>query len=199
MTEKETPPAIGGVSRRRFLISTSATLGLAAAASTGLVGFAPSAQARIDESGNRQLTFVNLHTDERLTAAYRKNGRVDPGALRDINYILRDWRTDEVTDMDVETLDILFDLRGRVDSDAPVEIISGYRSPRTNRMLAARSGGVARRSLHMYGKAIDLRLPDQNLVEVARTALRMRRGGVGLYRRSGFVHIDSGRPRHWNF
>jgi uncharacterized protein YcbK (DUF882 family) len=199
MKKQETPSLTGGIDRRGFLRATSAGLGMAAVATTGILTPTRGASARLTESGARELSFVNLHTGERLTAAYKVDGRLDPGALRDINYVLRDWRTDDVIDMDVDTLDIVFDLQQTLGSTAPVEIISGYRSPRTNAMLAARSNGVARRSLHQYGKAIDINLPDQEIMDMARTAFRMGRGGVGAYRRSGFVHVDSGRPRKWNF
>lgn len=193
------PSMAGGIDRRGFLRAASGGLGLAAVASAGILTPTRGATARLTERGARELTFVNLHTGERVSAAYKVDGRLDPGALRDVNYVLRDWRTDEVTDMDVDTLDFIFDLQQTLGSNSPVEVISGYRSPRTNAMLAARSNGVARRSLHQFGKAVDINLPDQNLLDIAQTAFRMGRGGVGVYRRSGFVHVDSGRHRKWNF
>lgn len=145
----------------------------------------------------RTLSLVSLHTGERLTAAYVREGRYDQGALGEIDQILRDWRSGDTRRMDPRLLDLLYLLRRRVGGRGPFEVISAYRSPDTNAQLAARSGGVAKKSQHMLGKAIDVALPDASLQSLHREALALRAGGVGLYSKSGFVHLDTGRVRRW--
>ena len=145
----------------------------------------------------RSLSFVNLHTDEKLKVTYFEKGRYVPGALEEVNYILRDFRNDQVKDIDTELLDKLAVMHRKLRSNAPFEIISGYRSPQTNAMLHARSGGVASKSQHLLGKAIDIRLSDRDLKDVQRAALELGGGGVGFYPKSGFVHLDTGRERSW--
>ncbi len=182
-------------SRRRFLFHVGA--GAAAAATVGLVPAGSALAARLGLPPERSLSFRSLHTGERLTARYVRGGQHDAEGLAAIDHILRDWRTGEVYRMDRGVLDLLYAVRRRLDSDAPIEIISAYRSPKTNAKLAGRSGGVAKRSLHMRGMAIDFRLPERDLAAVHRTALDMKAGGVGLYTRSGFLHVDTGRVRRW--
>lgn len=174
------------INRRNFL-SSGIALG---------VGLSPLV-AHAGLSQNRALSFLNLHTGETEAATYLVGGRYDSGALRAINWILRDWRTDEQAPMDVGLLDFLFDLRASLRTDEPFQIISGYRSPKTNAALAAKSNGVAKKSLHMKGMAADIRLAKQDLDRVVDAARAMKRGGVGRYVRSNFVHVDVGRPRSW--
>ena len=145
----------------------------------------------------RDLAFVSLHTGERLSTTYARAGSYVPEALHEIDHVLRDWRTGEAVAMDRGLLDLLFALRRKVGSTAPLEIISGYRSPKTNAQLSAKSGGVAKRSLHMRGMAVDVRLPDRDLALLHRAARELEAGGVGLYSKSGFIHIDTGRVRYW--
>lgn len=145
----------------------------------------------------RKLSFVNLHTNERLSSAYWQNGSYQPGALKDINHLLRDWRTGDVKEIDVRLLDVLWELHQRLDSKKPFEVISAYRSPKTNATLASASNGVAKKSLHMQGMAIDINVTDKKLKLVRETAMAMQRGGVGYYPKSGFVHVDIGRVRYW--
>jgi len=145
----------------------------------------------------RNLSFVHLHTNERLSVTYWSDGRHQAAALTEINHILRDWRTGEVGIMDPDLLDLLFALKQKLGTAEPFQVISGYRSAKTNALLAGRSAGVARQSLHMDGKAIDIALSGQPLARLRRAALDLRRGGVGYYPDSGFVHVDSGRIRHW--
>ncbi len=121
----------------------------------------------------------------------------DKGALADINHILRDFRTGDVHPIDVQLLDLLTELHRKTGSKQPFQIISGYRSPKTNSMLSAESSGVAKRSMHLDGKAIDIRLADVNLRALHETAVSMKRGGVGMYTASNFVHVDTGRVRYW--
>ena len=145
----------------------------------------------------RQLSFVSLHTNEKLRVTYYNNGNYDRSALRDVSHMLRDWRTGEARSMDPKLLDLLFQLRQRLRTDEPFQVISGYRCPQTNAMLAARSEGVATKSLHMEGKAIDITMSDRRLNQIRQEALNLRMGGVGIYTKTGFVHVDTGRVRQW--
>lgn len=160
-------------------------------------GIASPAIARIAPADYRALSFNNLHTGEKLKIDYWAEGRYIPDALADINHLLRDYRNGEVHEIDPKLLDLLNHLHHRLSSNKPFEVISGYRSPRTNAMLHRRSKGVATHSLHMKGMAIDIRLPDRDLTDLHKTALAMRAGGVGMYTKSNFVHVDVGRVRHW--
>jgi len=175
-------------SRRRFLA------GALAAVTSAAVWPAQSRTLTIDR---RRISFENLHTGERLDTVYWANGVYEPGALREIDVLLRDFRNGEVHRIDPQLLNLLVDLRARLDSTAPIQVISGYRSPATNALLASMTDGVAAGSLHMEGMAIDIRLPGRPLRSVHRVALDMGQGGVGYYPRSDFVHVDTGRIRRW--
>jgi uncharacterized protein YcbK (DUF882 family) len=179
------------LSRRRML-----ALGLGAAALT-VASPLNGALAALPQSGVRTLGLVNTHTNEKLTATYWRDGVYDKGALKDIDYALRDFRTGEVAAIDTNLLDLLVELHRRAGSRTPFHVISGYRSPKTNAMLASANGGVAKRSLHMDGKAIDIRLHDVALSDLRQAALDMKAGGVGYYKKSDFIHIDTGRVRQW--
>ena len=146
---------------------------------------------------SRVLSFRHLHTGERLSLAYRAGDGYNREALARIDHLMRDFRSGDIHPIAPQLLDLLADLQHSLGSKSEIEVISGYRSPETNATLAKRSNGVAKRSLHMRGLAVDIRLPDQNLETVYKTAREMRAGGVGLYRRSRFVHLDVGRPRFW--
>ena len=145
----------------------------------------------------RILKFDHLHTGERLTIEYYRSGTYVPDALGSINHLLRDFRTNEVHAIDEHLLDLLHELNGATGSGQPFQVISGYRSPATNEMLRRHSEGVAAHSLHMEGQAIDIRLADVPLARLRDAALFIRRGGVGYYRASNFVHVDTGRIRNW--
>ena len=147
---------------------------------------------------SRRLGFHNIHNDERLEAVYWQNGQYDQGALQEIDLALRDWRNDAVKPVDRPLLDILHELSRRLGTEEPYQVISAYRSPETNAMLAAQSGGVATKSLHLEAKAIDIALSSGRLAELRDTAWEMQAGGVGWYADS-FVHVDTGRVRRWNF
>jgi uncharacterized protein YcbK (DUF882 family) len=175
--------------RRRLL-----GLGLAAAASSLVPATSWASQS---PAGDRALTFYNTHTDEKLNATYFRGSSFDKGALQDINHILRDFRTGDVHPIDLQLLDLLTELHRKTGSKQPFQIISGYRSPKTNSMLSAESNGVAKRSMHLDGKAIDIRLADVKLQDLHATAVGMKRGGVGMYMASNFVHVDTGRVRYW--
>lgn len=147
----------------------------------------------------RTLSFNNLHTGERLSLDYWTGGAYVPDSLAAINHVLRDFRTGEVHAIEPRLLDLLAMLRAKLETDAPVEVISGYRSPKTNATLRGEGGhsGVAAHSLHMQGMAIDIRIADRGLDVLHRTALAMKVGGVGYYPQSDFVHVDVGRVRSW--
>lgn len=165
---------------------------------TGASMFIPGAAlARILIPARRSLSFYNLHTDETLKTTYFERGRYLPDALAQINYILRDFRANEIKPIDPKLLDLLVAVRDRIGTNAPFDVISGYRSPATNAMLHAKSEGVASHSMHVQGKAIDVRLPGHDLTTLRDAALSLHVGGVGYYPKSDFVHIDTGRPRWW--
>lgn len=145
----------------------------------------------------RMLRYHHLHTGERLEVEYMRSGEYVPDALASIDHLLRDFRTGDVHPIDPALLDLLHALRYETGSRRPFEVISGYRSPKTNAQLRAHGDGVASGSLHMQGKAIDIRLADVELATLRDAARTLRRGGVGYYPASNFVHVDTGRVRTW--
>jgi len=147
--------------------------------------------------GQRQLDFYHTHTGKSLSIVYYDGKNYEPAALEQINNFLADFRNGAVHSIDPATLDILFKLRSRFGGKGTFEIISAYRSPETNAMLRKIGRKVASRSLHMKGKAIDVRLRGVNTALLRDAALKLRLGGVGYYRESDFVHVDSGRVRTW--
>jgi len=149
--------------------------------------------------GSRSLNLHNIHTGEHLSVDYWSNGTYLPDALEAINTILRDFRTGDVRVIDPGLLDTLVRLHGKLETNKPFEVISGYRSPATNAALHAKSeeSGVAVKSLHMQGMAVDIRVPGRPLILLRNAALTERAGGVGYYPQSDFVHVDVGRIRRW--
>jgi len=147
----------------------------------------------------RTLSFHHTHSDEDLTVTFKRDGRYDEEALKQLNHFLRDWRTQDKIEMDRRLFDILWEVYRDVDGKQPINIISSYRSPATNAMLRRRSSGVARFSQHMLGHAIDFYIPGVPLEQIRYAGLRLQRGGVGFYPTSGspFVHLDTGSIRHW--
>jgi uncharacterized protein YcbK (DUF882 family) len=147
----------------------------------------------------RTLSFHHTHSDEDITVTFKRDGRYDEEALKQLNHYLRDWRSQEQTTMDRHLFDILWEVYRDVDGKKPIQIISSYRSPATNAMLRRRSSGVARFSQHMLGHAMDFFIPDVPLEQIRYAGLRLQRGGVGFYPTSGspFVHLDTGSIRHW--
>lgn len=145
----------------------------------------------------RRLGFNNLHTGEKLDLPYWIQGEYVQESLVEINRVLRDHRTDQVADIDTGLLDLLHRVNTSLGNNRSFQVISGYRSPASNQMLASHSSGVARRSLHMQGKAIDIRVPGIELADVRRAGLMLKGGGVGYYPGSNFVHLDVGRVRAW--
>jgi uncharacterized protein YcbK (DUF882 family) len=147
----------------------------------------------------RTLSFHHTHSGEDLTVTFKRDGRYDEEALKQLNHFLRDWRSQEQTEMDRRLFDILWEVYRDVDGKQPINIISSYRSPATNAMLRRRSSGVARFSQHMLGHAMDFYIPGVPLEQIRFAGLRLQRGGVGFYPTSGspFVHLDTGSIRHW--
>ena len=183
-----TPPS---AARRRFL---SAASGMA------VLGAMPAiAQATFQTtSSSRNLAMDHTHTREKIELIYAVGAEYVPKALTDLNHFLRDHYSGHIGRMDARLYDIMHSLSMALKVHTPYEIISGYRSPKTNeRLRTTRGGGVARRSLHMDGKAVDLRLPGVPLDELRDAALALKTGGVGYYPGSNFVHIDTGRVRTW--
>lgn len=148
-------------------------------------------------AGERRLRFHNLHTGEKASLTYWVQGEYVAESLSEINHILRDHRNNEVAAIDPDLLDLLHRVNRAVGASAPFEIISGYRSPATNQKLRSASNGVAKHSLHMQGKAIDIRVPGVALSNLRGAALKLQGGGVGYYPKSNFVHLDVGRVRAW--
>lgn len=145
----------------------------------------------------RLLSFVHTHTHERLTVPYFADGAYLPEELARLDTFLRDHRTGDEHPIDPALFDILNDLRLATGTRRPFQVISGYRSPRTNSMLREGSRGVAPGSLHLQGRAIDVRLDDVGSATLRDAAVELRRGGVGYYRGPDFVHVDTGRVRRW--
>ncbi|MES2537107.1 MAG: DUF882 domain-containing protein [Pseudomonadota bacterium] len=176
--------------RRQFL-----KMGMIAAASAA--PFAAFAAPRKIITAEKSLSFYNTHTGEKIKAVYWADGDYQRDGLADINRVLRDHRNDQIKEISPALLDFLHNVGNEVDANQAIHIISGYRSPATNTMLAERSGGVARHSMHLEGKAIDIRVPGRDLSQVRAAALKLQGGGVGYYPRSNFVHLDVSRVRQW--
>lgn len=145
----------------------------------------------------KSLSFYNTHTGEQLQTTFWADGIYIPEAMTEINHILRDHRSGAAARMDLELFELLYSIRTKLGSREPFHVISGYRSPLTNAKLRDHSSGVAKKSLHMQGKAIDLNLPGRNLADLRKVAVAMKQGGVGYYPESNFVHVDVGRVRYW--
>ena len=176
----------------------SVLAGLGAAALASWIGSAAQAQPRMPSAlVQRRLKLRHLHTGETIDIVYNRNGRYLPDAQVALNRFLRDHRDNTVHRIDARLFDFLHDLNAELGITGRVDIICGYRSPKSNEYLRAKSSGVARRSLHLEGMAVDIRVPGMRVATVAEAALDIRRGGVGKYTRSNFVHIDTGRFRTW--
>jgi len=146
---------------------------------------------------SRDLTFYHTHTGKSLTVVYHRDGAYQPEALAQVEDFLKDFRNGRRHRIDPELLDVLYEIKSRTGARQPFEVISAYRSPETNSMLRDKSSGVAQRSMHLEGQAIDVRLRDVELERLRKVALELKRGGVGFYPDSDFVHVDTGRVRHW--
>ncbi len=147
--------------------------------------------------GERALKFFHTHTGDSLQVVYFRQGEYDPDALAELRVFLADWRDGRQHDLDPQLMDILWQIQQATGSIDTWEVISAYRSPQTNEMLRSRSKGVARKSQHLLGNAIDVRLRGLDLAVLHDTAKTLKLGGVGYYAGSDFVHVDTGRVRYW--
>jgi uncharacterized protein YcbK (DUF882 family) len=160
----------------------------------------PVQQSSSQERQDHLLQLYNTHTAERINIVYRRGDQYIPGALSKLDYFLRDHRTGDVRHFDPRLYDILYDLASSTGhSGAEVDIVCGYRTSSTNESLRARTTGVAKNSLHIQAEAIDLRMPGVDTLKLRKAALSLRRGGVGYYPHSDFIHVDVGRVRQWCF
>ena len=157
----------------------------------------PSKAAHASNSSAWRVAFRHAHTGESFSGVYRVGDRYLPEAFERMNYVLRDFRTGEVFPMDPRALDVVSLIQSKMETSGTMEILSGYRSPRTNNMLRKASTGVAKNSFHMYGQALDIRLPGYRTSALRNVARSLRTGGVGYYAKSNFVHIDTGKVRSW--
>ena len=158
------------------------------------VAFAAPANAQ-----TRSLKLYFIHTKERAEIVYKRNGRYDPAGMKQINRFLRDWRKNEPADMDPRLLDLVWEVYHSVGARDHIHVVSAYRSPATNAMLRSRSSGVAQKSQHTLGKAMDFYIPGVPLSKLRAAAFKVEGGGVGYYPKSGspFVHLDVGNVRSW--
>jgi len=175
----------------------------------GLVGFLGSislslfstpveaATFAMPRSGDFKVAFRNGHTGDTFAGTYRVGGKYLPEAFDRINYVLRDFRSGDVFPIDPRAIDILYSLQRKTGQRDALEVLSGYRCPRTNAMLNKTTSGVARKSLHLTGQAIDIRQPGYSTSRLRNAAVGLKAGGVGYYPASNFVHVDTGRVRHW--
>jgi uncharacterized protein YcbK (DUF882 family) len=175
-------------SQRRRILKTAGLI---------LPAFALPPTAVFARSERRQLGFYHTHTREKLDIVYFEDDAYSPDALEEIGHLLRDFRSRDTHPIDPKLLDILHAIQVTTRSEGQFQIISGYRSPETNAMLRNSTDGVARKSLHMKGRAIDVRLTDVSLKTLRQAGLDLRLGGVGYYPNSNFVHLDTGRIRSW--
>ncbi|ANP35087.1 MULTISPECIES: YcbK family protein [Rhodobacterales] len=180
-----------GLTRRALLGAFAATAVTAAPTFSNAAGF-------LRGGGDiRRIRMYSGRTGERLDMVYWIEGKYIKDAVREINHFMRDWRTDDVKEIDLRTIDIMAASHNLLEVNEPYMMLSGYRSPKTNAMLRSRSRGVAKNSLHMRGQAADLRLASRSVTQMAKAAKACRAGGVGTYYRSNFVHMDCGVVRDW--
>jgi uncharacterized protein YcbK (DUF882 family) len=181
----------GLISRRGLLGAFAATAVVAAPTYSNAFGLLRGA------GDFRRIRMYSGRTGETIDTLYWIEGEYIPEAVKEVNRFMRDWRTGEVTKIDMRTIDIMAASHRLMDVSEPYTLLSGYRSPRTNAMLRSRSSGVAKNSLHMTGKAADLRLKSRSVAQMAKAAAACASGGVGRYSRSNFVHMDCGPVRVW--
>lgn len=179
-------------------ISRRGLLGIFAATTVAAAPVSANAFGILRGAGDlRRISMYNGRTGESLDTVYWVDGKYIREALNEINYFMRDWRTGQIKGIDPRTIDIAAASHRLLRTNEPYMMLSGYRSPKTNAMLRSRSSGVARNSLHMQGKAADLRLKSRSVSQMYKAAIACNGGGVGKYSRSNFVHMDCGPIRHW--
>ncbi len=164
-----------------------------------LVAGASASYSAAVRAETRTLSLYEIHTKETITVTFKRDGTFDEHGLRQLNQFMRDWRTDDITEMDRELVDLIWALHSSLGSKEPIHLISGYRSAATNAKLRRRGGGQARKSQHILGKAADIHFPDVPVKTLRASAMIHEVGGVGYYPTSGipFVHVDTGRVRSW--
>jgi uncharacterized protein YcbK (DUF882 family) len=187
MTEKTS----SSISRRHLLGAFAASMVVAAPTYSKAAGFLRGA------GDIRSIKMYSDRTGERINMIYWIEGNYIKDAVAEVNRFMRDWRTNDVANMDLRMVDILAAAHNLLDTDQPYALLSGYRSPKTNAMLRARSSGVAKNSLHLKAQAADLQLRGRSVSQIARAAASCRAGGVGRYSGSNFVHMDCGPVRSW--
>ncbi|MFT8246739.1 YcbK family protein [Roseomonas sp. BN140053] len=187
---QDCPCCAPGALNRREVIRASLGLGLAC---TGLAA----APALAVSGPPRRISVKRAYTEDAFSGVYWEDGRYRREALQSLDWVFRDLSAEEVTPMDPRLFDVLHEVSQRLDTTEAFQVISGYRAPERNGAMAARSRRVSTVSLHMSGMAADSRLPGRDSYGMARLAAEMGLGGVGLYRRDGFVHLDCGQPRRW--
>ena len=187
MSSEEIQQSPGSIKfQRRQLLCAAAAAPLLALPQIGLA-----------RSGGRELSFSHAHTGETLRAVYWENGAYLPDALNEINHLMRDFRSGEVFPIDPHLLDLVHKIQARAGNANTFTVFSAFRSPATNKKLRESSSGVAKKSFHMQGKALDIQLSGVSADKLHKIALSLEKGGVGLYRSSGFVHVDVGPVRRW--
>jgi uncharacterized protein YcbK (DUF882 family) len=186
---------------RRRVLQTCGLLGAVPAAGAARSVFgraAPVASSAAIVAGSKHVALYNLHTGEKLTLEFYRGDDYLADSMTAIQTLLRDYRNGEQHPIDPKLMDYLFDVARILNVEPVFSVISGYRSPQTNEHLRERGDGVARHSLHLEGRAIDVRLSGVSCADLAAQARDMTRGGVGYYQKSDFVHLDTGRYRTWN-
>lgn len=186
-----TSTSSSGLTRRALLGAFAATTITAAPSFGNAAGFLRGA------GDIRRIRMYSGRTGERIDMIYWIEGNYIKDAVKEVNYFMRDWRTDGVKSIDLRTVDIMAAAHNLLDVNEPYMLLSGYRSPKTNAMLRSRSRGVAKNSLHMKGQAADIRVGSRSVNQVARAAIACHGGGVGKYSGSNFVHMDCGQVRNW--
>ena len=149
------------------------------------------------QAETRTLNILFVHTGEKASITFKRNGRYDANGLKQLSNIVRDWRRNQPTKMDPRLFDLVWEVYQRAGASGYINVVSGYRSPETNTMLRSRSKGVAKNSQHMMGKAMDFYIPGTPLKKLRELGVKLQAGGVGYYPKDGFVHVDTGRVRTW--
>ncbi len=186
-----TGTSTSGMTRRALLGAFAASAVAAAPTYSNAAGF-------LRGGGDiRRIRMYSGRTGERIDMIYWIEGKYIKDAVKEVNYFMRDWRTDGIKSIDLRTVDIMAASHNLMDVHEPYMLLSGYRSPKTNAMLRSRSRGVAKNSLHMQGQAADLRLSSRSVNQMAKAAMACHGGGVGRYSGSNFVHMDCGVVRSW--
>ena len=178
---------------RRSFIKNSSVTGLAAILLPA-ISSSPIIAATHNE---RSIKLHNTHTGESFKQTYWEKGKYIEESMKSISTLLRDHRTNDIIDFDPKLIDYLYLINQKLDNKNPINIVSGYRSPETNRKLRRQGRGVAKNSFHMYGRAVDFYIPEHAFKIVKKAAFSVSKGGVGDYPYSGFIHIDTGPLRRW--